>query len=141
MAKKEQYNYAIDYDPERDLNAGNTDDNREEADVKKSQENNPETDDEPKPSEFLSFFKDKRTLAVTGIALILVAAYILISAISYFSSSTHDQSALNHTTFNEMVDNQGSITNVGGPAGARLSHWMITEDLASELWLPLFGWL
>lgn len=42
--------------------------------------------------QFVKFFLDKRTHAVAGIALILLAAYLLISAMSYFSTSRSDQS-------------------------------------------------
>ena len=76
---------------------------------------------------FVKFFLDSRTHAVIGIAMILLAAYLLVSAMSYFSTSKADQSAVVNMGVEQMVTSGQAIDNVGGPVGAKVSYFMITK--------------
>ncbi len=76
---------------------------------------------------FVKFFLDSRTHAVIGIALILIAAYFLVSAMSYFSNSRADQSVVTNMSVEQIVASGNSVENIGGPVGASVSHFMITK--------------
>lgn len=77
--------------------------------------------------DFVKFFFDSRTHAVIGIALILIAAYLLVSGMSYFSTSRADQSTVVNMSVDQMVANGEQVGNVGGPVGASVSYFLMTK--------------
>ncbi|MCM1448996.1 MAG: DNA translocase FtsK [Clostridiales bacterium] len=78
---------------------------------------------------FIRFFMDKRTHAATGVILIIIATYLVIAAMSYFSTAADDQSKLNHFTVEQMVANGITVDNITGPMGAIAAHKLITNGL------------
>lgn len=89
-------------------------------------------DDEPvKKSRWgIAFFTDTRWRIVFGITFIIIAAFLLVSVLSYFFTAAEDQSELYNTTLEQVVDNsQGTIKNIGGPGGALAAHRMVTHGL------------
>lgn len=91
-----------------------------------------------KPGAVLQFLKDKRTHMFVGILLLLVAMYLLIVSISFFSTSEADQSKVLHHTVNELAGQEGAIENAGGPFGAYLSHLLLTEWLGLGSFFLIF---
>lgn len=61
---------------------------------------------------------------ITGIFLGCLAAYLLVSFLSYFASCIKDQSLINHTA----IGTAGKVANAGGEGGARLSEFLINES-------------
>lgn len=143
-----RYNHTIDYDPDT-LNDSDTlteTDLEDVAESKKSRrrrkKNSPaqediraaheEINDTPEPRQwptFIKYFLDKRTHAVTGIIFILLAAYLVIAAMSYFSTAANDQSRLNTFTVEEMIARGITVENIAGPAGAVAAHMLLTHGL------------
>ena len=70
---------------------------------------------------FQEFFKSRTTYVVTGIILAGVAAYFLISFVSYIGSCLKDQSIIYNNDFGSVPQ----VSNKGGEGGARLSEWLI----------------
>lgn len=73
-----------------------------------------------------AFFKDKRFRYVLGFAIMLFAAYLLISGISYFSTGAADQSLVES---NKILANAEThqIKNHGGPLGAALAEFFFNK--------------
>lgn len=73
-----------------------------------------------------SFLKDKRMRIVAGIFMILVATFLFASTVSYFFTGVDDMSEVDGATLEQLVQTTGAeINNVGGPAGALISHRMV----------------
>ncbi|MBD5231759.1 MAG: DNA translocase FtsK [Bacteroidales bacterium] len=71
-----------------------------------------------------SFISDGRTRAAIGITAVLLGAYLLIAFLSFITSGFKDQSAVN----NLPVGATGTIDNLGGEGGARLSEVLINDS-------------
>lgn len=88
---------------------------------------------EPKsPREWgiVKFFTDRRLAIVLGVALILVAAFMLVSVISFIrTAGTADQSLVTNLSLSEMGQNPDAVLNAGGAAGAKLSHMLLMDSL------------
>ncbi len=80
-------------------------------------------------NKFISFFTDRRTHAVVGIAIILFATYVMIASLSYFVKGAEDQSAITAHSIEQLAENPGKIQNLGGPSGAVLSQVLLTNSL------------
>lgn len=89
-------------------------------------------------SGFFDFFRDKRTHYFLGIVLLLVAVYLLIASISYFSSGAKDQAQILNNTISELSHNSNSIDNSGGPLGAYISHSLIANGLGIGSFVLIF---
>lgn len=70
-----------------------------------------------------NFFASRTTYVVTGIILAGIAAYFLISFVSYISSCLKDQSII----YNNELGSIPQVSNKGGEGGARLSEWLINR--------------
>lgn len=68
-----------------------------------------------------AFFTSRTTAVVTGIILAGLAAYFLISFVSYIGSCLSDQSVISSHDFGTIPD----VSNKGGEGGARLSEFFI----------------
>jgi len=90
------------------------------------------------PGAMMRFLRDKRTHMFIGILLLLVAVYMLIVSISFFSTSEADQSKVLHHTVNELAGEPGAVENAGGPFGAYLSHLLLTEWLGLGSFFLIF---
>ena len=77
----------------------------------------------------VKFFRDKRLHAVLGVALVFVAVYISVAAISFFRSGAEDQSAVTSRTLAEITSQGMEVENAAGPVGARLAQSVIVEGL------------
>lgn len=128
-----RYNQAIDYDPDQAFGTDSYTTTAKGGGTQSLGKAAHEKSAEDKPAKelpsFIRFFLDKRTHAVTGICLILIATYLVISAMSYFNSASVDQSKLNNLTVEEMVQSNASVENIAGPAGASVSHLLVTHGL------------
>ena len=134
------YNHAIDYDPDSE-NAGapNGNDNmpdepkrknKGKRKVKSSGTDASATEKQPREwPAFIRFFMDKRTHAVIGIGFILLAAYIAIASLSYFSTAANDQSKLDTLSVEEMIQQGVTVENIAGPMGATTAHMLMTHGL------------
>lgn len=94
------------------------------SDKKNKKENKDKKD--RKPNKLLLFFSDSRVRNVVGIAFLLFAAFVLISAISYFFNGPADQSSVVN---NDIMTNAGnkSIQNDGGPVGAVIAELLFNQ--------------
>lgn len=87
------------------------------------------------------FLRDRRFHVALGILLILAATYLTVSAISYLSTASEDQSeVIGNTVENIVADPDSQISNIGGPAGAIASHHIITLGLGIGAF-PLLTWM
>lgn len=77
----------------------------------------------------IAFFTSKKVRSIMGIALILLAAYLSISALSFLKSGGADQSEVISQTVEQMSQTPGAVNNAGGPAGAKTSHLLFVEGL------------
>ncbi|MBD5198459.1 MAG: hypothetical protein HDS86_04800, partial [Bacteroidales bacterium] len=90
---------------------------------------------------FFDFLADRRFHVALGIFLILAATYLTVSAISYLNTAPEDQSEVIANTLDGIVaDPDADIENVGGPAGALASHYLITLGLGVGAF-PLLIWM
>lgn len=90
-------------------------------------DNVPDDEETAQVNAIVAFFKNRQTHIVAGVIMVLLAVYLLLSAVSYVRLAAAEQAAVAHAPFGEMVENSQTVTNVGGPVGARLSHWLINE--------------
>ncbi|MDE7385677.1 MAG: DNA translocase FtsK 4TM domain-containing protein [Muribaculaceae bacterium] len=132
------YNHAIDYDPDNvEQPADNDSAPKRKGSSKGKRKSKQPTEPAESPAEkqprewptFIRFFLDKRTHAVTGIGLILLAAYIAIASLSYFSTAASDQSKLNSLSVEEMIRQGVTVENIAGPMGATTAHMLMTHGL------------
>lgn len=75
----------------------------------------------------LKLFTGSRMIKFIGIILTVLSGYLLISGISYFSNGASDQSVVLHQSIEQTVASPGSVGNIGGPVGAKLSHKLLSE--------------
>ena len=74
-----------------------------------------------KTTGFKELMASRTAAVVTGIILAGVAAYFLISFVSYIGSCLKDQSVI----YNNPLGSTPPVGNKGGEGGARLSEWLI----------------
>lgn len=93
-------------------------------------------------SEVLSFdkiFHNERINFILGIVIILVAIYMLLAFISYFSSGYADQSLVELPRDGEMLNEKHEFQNSCGAIGAYISYFFIKRCFGlSALLIPLF---
>lgn len=77
----------------------------------------------------ITFFKSRRIKSVIGIALILIAAYLTIAALSFLKNGGTDQSEIVAQSIEQLAQNSDSVENIAGPAGAKLSNHLFLEGL------------
>lgn len=77
----------------------------------------------------VKFFCDKRLHAVVGVALVFIAVYISVAAISFFRSGAEDQSMVTSHSVAEITSQGMGVENAAGPVGARLAQSIIVEGL------------
>lgn len=80
-------------------------------------------------SGFVKFFKDKRTHAFFGVALICIAVYLLVAAISFVRTGAADQSAVTSHTVSEITSGAAKVENTGGPVGAVVARLVFAQGL------------
>jgi S-DNA-T family DNA segregation ATPase FtsK/SpoIIIE len=76
----------------------------------------------PKGNRFLEFIRDERTHKISGLMLIVVAAFLLIAFISYFFTWRNDQSYVTGSWFDLMRYSDYRVDNWLGKIGAIVSH-------------------
>ena len=77
----------------------------------------------------ITFFKSRRMKSVIGIALILIAAYLTIAALSFLKNGGSDQSEVVTQTIEQLTQETDSVKNIAGPTGAKLSNHLFLEGL------------
>lgn len=77
----------------------------------------------------IAFFTSRKMKSVVGIALILLAAYLSVAALSFLKHNGADQSEVVTQTVEQMAQTQGAVENIAGPAGAKASHHLFVEGL------------
>lgn len=77
----------------------------------------------------IAFFTSRKMKSVIGIALILIAAYLSVAALSFLKHSGTDQSEVVSQTIGQMAQTPGAVDNIAGPAGAKVSHHLFVEGL------------
>ena len=78
-------------------------------------------------AQVLGFRHTDNLLAVIGCLLLLVAIYITVAFISYFSTGAADQSLVRHLQEGDMANTQQTFRNICGSTGALLSHFCIAR--------------
>ena len=81
---------------------------------------------------------DSRIKVFAGIVMTLIAGYLLVVSISYFSNATHDQSRVISNTIMENVSHADQIRNTGGPLGAYLSETLISGWMGVGTFILIF---
>lgn len=72
---------------------------------------------------------DRRLRLFTGVVLMLLALFALVSAFSAFIHSGEDQAKVLYNSVGQIVDSGAQIKNAAGPAGAFLGNLLLTETL------------
>lgn len=91
-----------------------------------------------KDNSIVRFVTDRRTRTFAGIALLCWATYLLIAAISYFTTGADDQSMVLNNTVSEMAQNPETVRNAGGAFGAFLSQNFISNGLGIGAFVLIF---
>ncbi len=130
--------------------------NREQRDAKRGKEpkaKEPKAPKQPKaprePINFrewgvVKFLCNKRFHAVIGVALVFLAVYFAMAAISFLKTGAEDQSALSSLTLNQMAATPGAVGNAAGPVGAGFTQAFLVEglglgSLAAIVYLVVLG--
>ena len=97
-----------------------------------------------KEAGIVKFLCDKRFHAVVGVALVFLAVYISVAAISFLRSGSEDQSVVSSMSVSQIVQTGTNVENSAGPVGARLAQSVIVEGLglgsvALVIYLGLVG--
>lgn len=90
------------------------------------------------PNRFAALFADGRLSVFVGVVIMLVAAYMLITSISYISSGSADQNLVENNTLSELSERADSVSNTGGPFGAMLSYLLISRWLGVGSFVVIF---
>ncbi len=104
-------------------------DTRREAPKPRNEATKAKTAKKRNPIALVRFIRDRRTKMFAGIALVLWAAYLLVSAVSYFAIGSDDQSMVINNTVGKMAETPDDIQNFGGAFGAYLSQNFISNGL------------
>lgn len=83
-----------------------------------------------------AFFLSRTTTAAAGIILAGIAAYFLISFVSYIGACISDQSVI----YNNKIGSLPEVANKGGEGGARLSEMLINGGYGLGAFVVIF-WL
>lgn len=90
------------------------------------------------------FFLDRRTHAFFGVALICVAVYLLVAAISFMRDGAADQSAVSSMSVSQLTATGTKVENSGGPVGAMVAQMIFAQglglgSLTAIIYLALIG--
>ena len=66
---------------------------------------------------FRNIFSNEKTDFLLGLILLLIAIYVIIAMVSYFSTGQDDQSILESLRHGEWINSKRSITNYCGSIG------------------------
>ena len=78
-------------------------------------------------AQVLGFRHTDSLLSVLGFILLLIALYITVAFISYFSTGAADQSLVRHLQEGDISNTQQAFRNICGSTGALLSHFCIAR--------------
>lgn len=90
------------------------------------------------------FTDDERTRFMTGVLLLLFAAFLFLSFLSFFMTGAADQSKVDFVPLPQLTVINNDIQNWMGPYGASLSHffidkWMGVASFILCFWIGIFG--
>jgi S-DNA-T family DNA segregation ATPase FtsK/SpoIIIE len=150
-----EYNFSdngVDYDPDR-INQYTPprrrpdDDNAQQATPRKRKKKNADKAQSRKSlseNGFIKFLCNKRFHAVFGVALMFLAGYITVAAITFLRSGSEDQSLIENMSVGQIVDAGKSVNNAAGPVGAQIAQSLLVQglglgSLALIVYLVLLG--
>lgn len=85
-------------------------------------------------------FIGSRAGMFTGICLMLLAAYTLVALLSMLMHPAADQAAVQYNSVGQIVSSGETVSNAGGPAGAKLSDFLLTGTLGVGAFVVVY-WL
>lgn len=77
----------------------------------------------------IAFFTDRRLRLFLGVVCLLMAAFALVSTVSWLVSGHVDQAKITYNTSGQIVALGDKVANAGGPVGAMLGNFLLTESL------------
>ena len=83
---------------------------------------------------FRNIFSNEKTDFLLGLILLLIAIYVIIAMVSYFSTGQDDQSILESLRHGEWINSNRSITNYCGSIGAIVAYTLMSVNFG----LPAF---
>ncbi len=85
-----------------------------------------------------AFFLSEKTRIITGILLLVISFYILISLLSFLLSGHHDYDLLHHS-LSDIAAESAKFSNAGSSLGAKIANLFINHwfGISTLLW-PLF---
>jgi len=113
--------------------------------AKKEKEKEDKKDDKNTKSEsgskLYSFLKDDRTRICTGLIIIILCLYVMLSFISFFFTGWEDQSILNAADPGDTLEIKSQIQNWTGLRGARIADFFINRTFGVSCFFMLFFFL
>ena len=77
----------------------------------------------------IAFFTDRRLRLFLGVVCLLMAAFALVSTVSWLVSGNVDQAKITYNTSGQIVASGDKVANAAGPVGAMLGNFLLTESL------------
>lgn len=88
---------------------------------------------------FKNIFSNEKTDFLLGVVLIVIAIYVIIAMVSFFSTGQADQSLLESLRPGEWLNTHKEFTNYCGSIGAIISYFLITINFGIPAFLiPAF---
>jgi S-DNA-T family DNA segregation ATPase FtsK/SpoIIIE len=92
-----------------------------------------------KVSVIKAFFKSETLHFILGLAIVLLAAFALVSFGSFFLYGAADQSVIDNSTAVEVQAGEGDVQNLGAIRGAQLADYFINRQFgAPSIFMVLF---
>ncbi len=132
--KIDQYNPI--YNDSGDRSTSN-DEKKKDPDNEKDTEKEQKKPQKRKSNKLFNFFKDNRVKGVIGIALLLFAALLLISCVSFLVHGADDQSMVSNRGILENAKSSG-IKNDGGPFGAAAANFLFNQGFGIGSFFLIF---
>lgn len=84
-------------------------------------------DDLSSENNIKSFFQNETVHFIIGLILVIFAAYLVLSFVSFFFTGGTDQSLLESGNPRDLTAVTNKVQNYGGPLGAQLANYLINE--------------
>ena len=89
---------------------------------------------------FKNFFANEKINFLIGILLFLVAGYLTMAFISYFTTGTADQSMIEDPREGEILNEHQEFSNTCGSVGAYAAWYFIKRSFGlSAFFIPIFS--
>ena len=111
----------------------------ENKDNKKVRTKTQQVQEPGKVSVIKAFFKSETLHFILGLAIVLLAAFALVSFGSFFLYGAADQSVIDNSTAVEVQAGEGDVQNLGAIRGAQLADYFINRQFgAPSIFMVLF---